>query len=153
MNRSRRTSAKIEYYRDLFLVWPLLFSSLATGGLLFSQNADDRSKGVKCAVLALLILVAARRRLALVFGVIAFLASQLVVSVNRPSDWRINIVSYAVGISLLWVLGRLHESRSLRRLLRDDLHEFASDETTMADLLVNLSGLIGIFAVFFVLFR
>ena len=68
-------SGSLSNYWDLFLVWPLLVSSLAAGALLFSQQPDDRTRGAKCAAIAVLILLAARRRLGLVIAIAAFLAS------------------------------------------------------------------------------
>lgn len=143
MSRARNNSDAFGYYWDMFLLWPLLISSLLAGALLFSYQPDDRVQGTKCAAIAAVILLTARRRLGLVIGVIAFLASRLVVSLRRPADWRINIAMYATGAVVLWALGRLHESKSFRRMIRDDLDASFSD-VTMIDLLVNLAGLLSI---------
>jgi len=152
MTQSLRTAARLVWYRDLFLSWPLLLSSWIAAALLFSSSPEDKSKGQICAVIALVILTLARRRLALVLGVIAFVASRLVLSINRPTDWRISIGLFVIGLILLWGIGRLHKSRSFRRMLRDELHEFSTEEPTMADLLVNLSGLLSTLVVFYFIF-
>src|ERR1700687_184532 len=152
MSRERKNSEVFSYYWDLFLVWPLLISSLVAGGLLFSQQPDDRVQGAKCAAIATIILLIARRRLALVIAVVAFLASRLVVSLHRPADWRINIAMYVTGTVMLWTLGRLHESKSFHRMIRDEL-DASFSEITMTDLLVNLAGLLSIMVVLYWLFH
>lgn len=152
MNNERKKSEIFSYYWDLFLMWPLLVSSFMAGGLLFSQQPDDRVKGAKCAALAAIILLIARRRLALVIGVVAFLASRMVGSLRRPADWRIDIAMYVTGTAVLWTLGRLHESKSFRRMIRDEL-DGSFSEITMTDLLVNLAGLLSIFIVVYWLFQ
>jgi hypothetical protein len=152
MSDERKDSEVVSYYWDLFLAWPLLISSLVAGGLLFSQTPDDRIKGAKCAAIATIILLIARRRLALVIAVVALLASRLVVSLHRPADWRINIAMYVTGTVVLWTLGNLHESKSFRRMIRDEL-DASFSEITMADLLVNLAGLLSIFIVLYFLFH
>src|SRR5258708_35223085 len=48
MSNQRKKLEVFSYYWDLFLAWPLLISSLVAGSLLFSQQPDDRVKGVKC---------------------------------------------------------------------------------------------------------
>ena len=58
------------YYWDLFLAWPLVISSIVAGALIFSYQPADRIKGAKCAALAAIILLIARRRLVLVIAVI-----------------------------------------------------------------------------------
>ena len=152
MSNQRKKLEVFSYYWDLFLAWPLLISSLVAGSLLFSQQPDDRVKGVKCVAIAAIILLTARRRLGLVIGVVAFLASQFVVSLRRPADWRINIAMYLTGTVVLWTLGRLHESKSFRRMIRDELDPSFS-EITMTDLLVNIAGLLFIFIVLYWLFH
>ena len=152
MINERKNVEVLSYYWDLFLVWPLLLSSLVAGGLLFSQQPGDRIKGAKCAAIATIILLIARRRLALVIAVVAFLASRLVVSLQRPADWRINVAMYVTGTLVLWTLGRLHESKSFRRMIRDDL-DASFSEITVTDLLVNLAGLLSIFIVLYWLFH
>lgn len=132
-----------------------MISSFVAGGLLFSEQADDRVKGVKCAAIAAIILLTARRRLGLVIGVIgvvAFLASQLVVSLRRPADWRINIAMYVTGAVVLWALGRLHGSMPFRHMIRDDL-DASFSEVTMTDLLVNLAGPLSILNVLYRLYH
>jgi hypothetical protein len=148
MNHTRVNSRGVRGYSDVFLMWPLLISSLVAGGLLFSQQPRDRVNGAKCAALAVAILLAARRRLLLVIGVIAFLASRLIVSVHRPTDWRIDMAAYIFGAVVLWGLGRLHESRSFRHMIRDDV-DASFPELTLVDLLVNLAGLLSILSVLY----
>jgi len=152
MSNQQKNSEVFSYYWDLFLAWPLLISSLVAGSLLFSQQPDDRVKGAECAAIATIILLTARKRLALVIAVVAFLASRLVVSQQRPADWRINIAMCVTGTVVLWTLGRLHESKSLRRMIRDELDPSFS-EITMKDLLVNLAGLLIILIVVYWLFH
>ena len=152
MSNERKNVEAFSYYWDLFLVWPLLVSSLVAGGLLFSQQSGDRIKGAKCAAIATIILLIARRRLVLVIAVVAFLASRVVVSLQRPADWRINIAMYVTGTVVLWTLGRLHESKSFRRMIRDEL-DASFSEITMTDLLVNLGGLLSILIVVYWLFH
>ena len=152
MSHARPKSETFSYYWDMFLAWPLLVSSLVAGALLFSHQPDDMIKGAKCAAIATIILLTARRRLGLVIAVVAFLVSRLVASTHRPADWRINIVMYVIGAVVLWVLGRLHESKSFRRMIRDDL-DASFSEITMTDLLVNLSGLLSTFIVLYWLFH
>ena len=88
----------------------------------------------------------------MVIAVVAFLASRLVVSIQRPADWRINVAMYVTGTLVLWTLGRLHESKSFRRMIRDDL-DASFSEITVTDLLVNLAGLLSIFIVLYWLFH
>lgn len=83
---------------------------------------------------------------------VAVIASRLVYSLRRPADWRINIAMYVTGALVLWLLGRLHESKSFRRMIRDDLDATFS-ELTMTDLLVNLAGLLSILVVLYSLFH
>ncbi|MGB7727097.1 MAG: hypothetical protein WBL50_03640 [Candidatus Acidiferrum sp.] len=134
------------------MAWPLFISSLVAGGLLFSQQPDDRVKGAKCAAIATIILLVAWRQLALVIAVVALLASRLVVSLHRPADWRINIAMYVTGTVTLWTLGRLHESKSFHRMIRDEL-DASFSEVTMTDLLVNLAGLLSIMVIVYWLFH
>ena len=152
MSSGRKNSEVFSYYRDLFLAWPLFISSLVAGGLLFSQQPDDRVKGAKCAAIATIILLVAWRQLALVIAVVALLASRLVVSLHRPADWRINIAMYVTGTVTLWTLGRLHESKSFHRMIRDEL-DASFSEVTMTDLLVNLAGLLSIMVIVYWLFH
>ena len=153
-SRSRRTSAKLIFYRDLFLFFPLLLTSWAAGALLLgTRSANDTQKGLTYAAVALFCLLLVRRRLALLFAVVAFVASRMVSSLRRPSDWRIDVFVFAVGVIVLVLLRHLHESKLLRRVLHDDLHEFSSDETTLTDLLVGVAGLLTAFVVLYVLSR
>ncbi len=153
MNERRRSAARLAFYRDLFLFWPFLLSSWIAGALLFSHIPDERAKGLTCAAIAMVCLLASRRRLALVVAAIAFMASRFVQALRRPADLRIDVVIYVVGALLLWAKARLHESKSFRCMLRDYLHEFSSDEPTLIDILVNLAGLLSFFVVTYSIFR
>ncbi len=154
MTRSRRSAARLVFYRDLFLFWPLLLTAWVAGALLLSPNSpEDARKGLICAGVAFACLLLVRRRLALLFALVAFVASRMVSSLRRPSDWRVDVGVYVVGVILLVLVRQLHDSKSLRRLLRDDLHEFSTNETTMPDLLVGLAGLLTAFVVLFLVSR
>jgi hypothetical protein len=154
MTQSRRGSAKLVFYRDLFLFWPLLLTAWVAGALLLGPHSpDDTRKGLTCAGVALACLLLVRRRLVLLFAIVAFVASRMVSSLRRPSDWRVDVGVYVVGAILLVLVRQLHESKSLRRLLRDNLHEFSTNETTMADLLVGVAGLLTAFVILFLVSR
>ena len=151
---SRRASARLVFYRDLFLFWPLLLTTWVAGAFLFGpHSADETRKGLICAAVAVATLLLVRRRLALLLAMVAFVASLMVRRGWRTVDWRVNVCVFVVGVLLLVLVRQLHESKSLRRLIRDDLHEFVTDEPTMTTLIVGLAGLLTAFVVLFLVSR
>ena len=90
----------IDYYRDNFLLWPvLLFSILAIANLLAPEAAQDRAYGYKLAACAVIAVLLAKERVAVLFAGAAFVALRLAVEVAITRNWKM------CGVGLLLSLG------------------------------------------------
>jgi len=89
--------APIDFYRDRFLLWPiLLFSILAIANILAPESAQDRIYGYKLAACAIVAFLLAKERVVVLFAGTAFVALRLAVAVAITWDWK----AYGVGLLL-----------------------------------------------------
>ena len=92
--------APIDYYRDRFLLWPiLLFSILAIANILAPESAQDRVYGYKLAACAIVAVLLAKERVVVLFAGAVFVALRLAVAVAITGNWR------EWGVGLLLSLG------------------------------------------------
>ncbi len=97
----RIPSREINYYRDLFLLWPFLLFSIAGLIHVFTPDHYHRVLGAKCLALAVLAIVLARERLVLFLGALGFCALRFLGALFISRDWRILVGLLATGIPLL----------------------------------------------------
>lgn len=97
----RLPSRNLNYYRDLFLLWPFLLFAIA--GLLhtFAANRHEKVVGMKCLGLAFLAVVLARERLLLIFGAFGFCAVRFLFAALLTQDKRALVGLLATSIPLL----------------------------------------------------
>jgi hypothetical protein len=124
-------SHELNYYRDLFLVWPFLLFSVTGLVNLFGVGHDHRI-GVKLVALSLVTILLARERFVLIGGALGFCAVQSLVSFFLRHDWTGLAVAITTGgffILLIRSLRGLKASYQWPRGMR------------IGDLLVALSSL------------
>jgi hypothetical protein len=127
----RVPSRDLNYYRDSFLIWPFLLSTIGALVNLFSVGKDHRS-GLELAALSVLSILLARERIALVGGALGFCAVQSLVSFFLRHDW--------VGLAVAIPSGVLFVA--LIRLLKDYKPSYGWPRgLSIVDLLVGLSSL------------
>jgi hypothetical protein len=100
-------SANIDYYRDTFLTGPvLLFSILAIVYVVHPGSHGQRVYGLKLAVCAVLAILLAKERLALIAGGASFIALRLAVALVFTQDWRAYLLGFvlsaAIVCTILW---------------------------------------------------
>jgi hypothetical protein len=99
----RIPSRDLNYYRDMFLIWPLLLFTAAGLANLLSAGRDHRL-GLIFAGLSLLSILLARERLILIGGALGFCALQSLLSFLLRHDWvglAVAIPSGAVFFALI----------------------------------------------------
>jgi hypothetical protein len=127
----RLPSRDLNYYRDLFLMWPFLLFTITALVNLFSIGKDHRL-GLELAALSILSILLARERIALIGGALGFCAVQSLVSFFLRHDW----VGLAVAIpsAALFIV--------LIRLLKDYKPSYGWPKgLSIATVLVGLSSL------------
>lgn len=101
-------SRDFNYYRDLFLLWPFLFFTIAALVALF-RTGDDHRLGFECAAVSLVIILLARERLILIGGALGFCAVQSGISFALKHDWMALAVSILTGVSFLMLMRTLKD--------------------------------------------
>jgi hypothetical protein len=125
------SSHDLNYFRDLFLAWPLLLFTIAGLVDLFSGGQNHRL-AIRCLALSLVALLLARERLILIAGALGFCAVQTGISFVLRHDWialTVSVLSGALFLLLIISFKEYKPSYSVRR------------GHTIADLLVGLSSL------------
>jgi hypothetical protein len=130
------SSSDINYYRDLFLLWPFLLSSIVgLSNLWTPTNSSDRMYAYKAAGAALVIFLLAKERLLLLVGSLMYVTIKLGVA-------AIFVHSRGVVIGFLCcggVLTALLMSRPLREWKPSYL---SNGEMHVLDFVVGIAGLI-----------
>ena len=128
----RVPSRDLNYYRDLFLMWPFLLFTIAGLGSLFSGGHDHRS-GFIFAGLSLLSILLARERFILIGGALGFCAVQSLLSFFLKREWLGLEIAIPSGILFLVLI------RSLKNYKPS--YGWPGRGHTIVDLLVGLSSL------------
>jgi hypothetical protein len=126
----RLPSRDLNYYRDLFLIWPFLLFTITALVNLFSVGKDHRL-GLELAALSILSILLARERIALIGGALGFCFVQSLVSFFIRRDW--------VGLAVAIPTGTLF--LVLIRYLKDYKPSYEWPKGSIVDLLVGLSSL------------
>lgn len=127
----RLPSRDLNYYRDLFLMWPFLLFTIAALVNLFSVGKDHRL-GLELAGLSILSILLARERFALIGGALGFCAVQSLLSFFLRHEW--------VGLAVAIPSGALFVV--LIRSLKGYKPSYGwPTGLSIADLLVGLSSL------------
>ena len=104
----RLPSRNVNYYRDLFLVWPFLLFTIAALANIFGGSHDHRL-GLKLSALSVLTL--ARERLVLLSGGLGFCAVQSLVSFALRHDWVGLVVGILTGALFLMLILALKDHK------------------------------------------
>ena len=125
----RLPSRNVNYYRDLFLLFPfLIFAAAGVFKLL-----DHRwALGGECIGLALGALLLARERLFLLLGALGFCAVRFLVVIALTHDWR-GFVGLLIACILLLVFGRMAKNHK---------PSYGWPEGSIVELLVGLASLL-----------
>jgi hypothetical protein len=95
----------IDYYRDRFLLGPiLLFSLLAIANVVAPESPADRLYGFKLTACAVIAILLAKERLVLVLAGAVFVAVRLAVHLIITRDWKAYGAGLLVSIGMLVVL-------------------------------------------------
>jgi len=95
----------IDYYRDRFLLGPiLLFSVLAIANVVAPESPADRLYGFKLTACAIIAVLLAKERLVIILASAVFLALELAVALAVTRDWKAYSASLLVSIGILVVL-------------------------------------------------
>jgi hypothetical protein len=101
-------SRNFDYYRDMFLMWPILaFSVAAITQIISPASPEYRIYGFKLAACAVVALLLAKERLLLIAGGDGFVALRLAVALAFTQDWATYLVGFLVSagvfLAILWV--------------------------------------------------
>jgi hypothetical protein len=129
----RLPSRNLNYYRDLFLLWPFLLFAIAGAINLLASNPHHRILGVKCLGLAVAAIVLARERRILFLGALGFCAVRFLVTLALTRDWRALVGLLATGIPVIL---------SARFVTNYKPSYDWPDGLSIADLVVGLSSLL-----------
>jgi hypothetical protein len=95
-------SRSVNYYRDVFLMWPiLLFSLSAILKILTPDSPADRIYGLKLAACAIVAILLAKEKLILIAGGAAFVAIRLAVALAFTQDWRAYLAGLLVSVGIV----------------------------------------------------
>jgi len=87
-----------DYYRDMFLVWPILaFSATALVQIIAPASPAYRTYGFKLAVCAIVAVFLAKERLFLIASGAGFVAFRLAVALAITQEWRTYLVGFLVS--------------------------------------------------------
>jgi hypothetical protein len=125
----RVPSRDINYYRDIFLLWPFLLFAVAGVFKLFNYQWVVGSESIGIAFCSLLL---ARERLLLVLGAVGFCAVRFTIVIALTHDWR-GFVGLLTSVILLFVSGRFIKSYK---------PSYGWPEGSIAELVVALSSLL-----------
>jgi hypothetical protein len=100
----RLPSRNLNYYRDLFLLWPFLLFAIVGLINVFASDHHHKILGIKCLGLAVAAIVLARERLILIAGALGFCAVRFIIAVALTHDWRAVVGLLATGIPFLLFL-------------------------------------------------
>jgi hypothetical protein len=125
------SSRDFNYYRDLFLLWPVLLFTIAGLVNLFGVGHDHRD-GVKFVALSLVTIFLARERLLLIGGALGFCAAQSMLSFALRHDWVGLLVAIPTGTIFIVLIRFLKDYRPR--------YQWPSG-SSIVDLLVGLSSL------------
>ena len=129
----RLPSRNLNYYRDVFLLWPFLLFAIVGLINVFATDHHDRILGMKCLGVAVATIVLARERLVLIGGALGFCAVRLVIALALTHDWRAVVGLLATGIPFLLFL----------RFVRNYRPSYDwPDGLSIADLVVGVSSLL-----------
>jgi len=129
----RLPSRNLNYYRDVFLLWPFLLFAMVGLIDVFASDHDHRIVGMKCFGLAVAAIVLARERLFLIVGALGFCAVRFMFALALSHDWRAVVGLFATGIPVLLSL----------RFMRNYRPSYDwPDGLSIMDLLVGLSSLL-----------
>src|SRR5690349_5000099 len=96
----------LDYYRDLFLLWPFLgFSIAATSVLMAPRNPADRLFGLKLAVCAIVVLFLAKEKRLLLLLAPSYVFLRMVVGIIFIHTWQIFewlLLSGGILLAVLW---------------------------------------------------
>lgn len=134
------SSTDINYYRDLFLIWPFLGFSLGAISNLFSPASPIyRIYGFKLAACAVAAIFLAKERIVLLLGALAYVAVRL----------SIAIIFIHTREMLVWLLvsGSLALTILRSRWVRDYKPSYARPNGLhVLDLIVGVSGMCDVWA-------
>jgi hypothetical protein len=129
-------SRQVNYYRDQFLVWPiLLFSIIAIVAVVEPKTPAQRAYGFKLAACAAIAILLAKERLILIAAGAGFVALRLAVALVITQDWR----AYLAG--LLISLGIVSAVLIMRRNWKPTYESPGPGKTNVLSLLVGIAGL------------
>ena len=95
----------IDYYRDRFLLWPvLIFSMLAIVNIVSPESPAGRLYGFKLAACAIIALLLAKERLIMLLAGAGFVALRLTVALAVSRDWKAYGVGFLVSIGIIVAL-------------------------------------------------
>jgi hypothetical protein len=124
-------SRDLNYYRDLFLLWPFLLFTIAGLVGLFGVGHDHRI-AVKFVALSIVTILLARERLILIVAAVGFCAVQSGISFVLKHDWMALAVSISASTVFLLLL----------RSLKDDKPSYSTaNGIRIADILTGLTSL------------
>jgi hypothetical protein len=102
----------IDYYRDRFLLGPiLLFSLLAIASVVAPESPADRLYGFKLTACAVIAVILARERLAIILAGAAFVTVRLAGALAVTRDWKVYGASLLVSIGILVALFPIQRRR------------------------------------------
>lgn len=127
----RLPSRDFNYYRDLFLIWPFLLSTIGALVNLFSRGQNHRL-GFIAVGISLLMLLLARERIVLIGGALGFCAVQSLLSFFLRHEWVGLAVAIPSGILFVVLIRSLKGYKPSYQWPRG---------FTIVDLLVGLSSL------------
>ncbi|HKO04677.1 MAG TPA: hypothetical protein VJW51_07995 [Candidatus Acidoferrales bacterium] len=129
-------SRHLNYYRDMFLMWPiLLFSIGAISTIIEPQSPAQRVFGFKLAACAVFGIMLAKERLILIGGGAGFVALRLAFALALTQDWR----AYLPG--LLVSAGIVSAILVTRRQWKPSYESPAPGEANVLSILVGVAGL------------
>jgi hypothetical protein len=103
-------SHSFDYYRDMFLVWPILaFSFTALVQIIAPASPAYRTYGFKLAVCAIVAVFLAKERLILIAGGAGFVALRLAVALAITQDLRTYLVGFLVSSGICFAALRVRK--------------------------------------------
>jgi hypothetical protein len=105
-------SRDINYYRDMFLLWPILaFSGAAIVHIIAPESAAYRIYGFKLAACAIIAIALAKERLVLIAAGAGYVAIRLAVALAFTQDWRTYSVGFLLSAGIALTALRLRKDR------------------------------------------
>ncbi|HEY2109082.1 MAG TPA: hypothetical protein VGH17_04230 [Candidatus Acidoferrales bacterium] len=105
-------SRDINYYRDMFLVWPiLLFSFAAIIQIAAPSSPEYRIYGFKLAACAIVAILLAKERLVLILAGAAYIALRSAIALALTLNWRSYLAGFLVSGGIALIVLRLSGNR------------------------------------------